>query len=66
MSYSELPEAFVDRDEYTYASLDTTYSLDVKEGEKRDEATERLVMNFEPDDRAAFAGNNQSLARYTA
>lgn len=65
VSYSELPEAFASREAYTYASLDTTYSLDVKEGEERDEATERLVMNFDPSDCPAFAGSNHSLGRFT-
>lgn len=67
VSYSDLPETFVDRDGYSYASLDTTYSLDVKAGEKRDEATERLVMNFDPAELAEhelFGDLNQSLGSF--
>lgn len=67
VSYSDLPESFVDREEYAYASLDTTYSLDVKAGEKRDEATERLVMNFDPpEDGGPFVDANQSLDSFVA
>lgn len=66
VSYSDLPPAFEDTEAYTYASLDTTYSLDVKEGEERDEATERLVMNFDPAEGSTFAGENHSLGRFTA
>ncbi|WP_210425037.1 DNA adenine methylase [Halorussus halobius] len=61
VSYSDPPEAFTAVDAYTYASLDTTYSLDVTEGEQRDEATERLVMNFDPAEREEFRGPQTTL-----
>lgn len=60
VSYGDLPREF-DREEYTLAELETTYSLDVKEGEKRDKATERLVMNFDPEKRESFLGPQQKL-----
>jgi len=63
VSYEELPESFAAREEYHYASLETTYSLDLKEGEKRDEATERIVMNYDLGEREQFRGPQTTLVQ---
>jgi DNA adenine methylase len=58
VSYGELPEP-VAKLSPTVKNFAAHYSLDVAEGEARDEATERLAMNFDPADQPLFTGAAQ-------
>lgn len=63
VSYEQLPEGL---EEYHVVEQPTTYSGSAREGGECKDATERLVMNFDPEARTAFAAGNERLTRFTA
>lgn len=59
VSYEELPES-LDASEFHIREYETTYSGSARDGELCKDATERLVMNYDPDESAAFSEVGQS------
>jgi len=59
VSYGELPEAIADVSPMV-KEFPAHYSLDVKDGESREEKTERLAMNFDPAEEPEFVPAGQS------
>jgi len=58
VSYGELPEPVTEVSP-TVKEFAAHYSLDVADAEARDEATERLAMNFDPSEQPAFSATEQ-------
>lgn len=58
VSYGELPEP-IESVSSTVEEFAAHYSLDVADGESRDEKTERLAMNFDPQDVPPFTPAGQ-------
>lgn len=59
VSYEGLPKG-LDTSEYHVREYETTYSGSARDGGDCKGATERLVMNYDPDNTATFVGAKQT------
>lgn len=65
VSYGELPDP-IEAVSSTVKEFPAHYSLDVRDGESRDESTERLAMNFDPAESPSFTAADQLTLSQTA